>query len=56
MKYSPKWDLSTIPSDKLSTEYWRRRATKQAAKMGRPPLPRCAKCGAVKREGHVCQK
>jgi len=21
---------------------------------GRPPLPRCAKCGAIAREGHMC--
>lgn len=51
MKYSPKWDLSTIPYDKLQAAA---KAAKAKRGPGRPPMPRCAKCGKVKREGHVC--
>jgi hypothetical protein len=42
MKYSPKWDLSTIPDDAWRTEFARRI---------KPPAPRarilkpCASCG-----------
>lgn len=56
MNYSTKWDLTTIPAELLSREYWRRRATKQAAPMGRPKLPRCPKCGAVLRKDHKCSQ
>ncbi len=52
--YRSTWDLTTIPSDKLAQEYGRRRREGELGKPGRPKLPRCRKCGEVKREGHVC--
>ena len=55
MKYSPKWDLATIPDKALIQEYYRRRKEGVKLSVGRPPMPRCSKCGAVKREGHKCQ-
>jgi len=31
------------------------KAVRENGKLGgRPPLPRCAKCGAIAREGHMC--
>jgi hypothetical protein len=55
VKWTPKWDLSSIPDDKLIPEYYRRRKAGVKLSIGRRPLPRCAKCGAVKREGHKCK-
>ena len=59
-KYTPKWDLTTIPIPALAEDVPYANL-QEAAKMakaargpGRPPLPRCPKCGAVKREGHRC--
>lgn len=52
MKYSAKWDLSSIPYDLLqaaAAEAKRKRGP------GRPVMPRCAKCGEIKREGHKCK-
>lgn len=52
MKWNPKWDLSSIPYDLLQEA-----AKKAKAKRGpgRPKMPRCEKCGKVKREGHKCK-
>ena len=55
MNYTPKWDLPTIPDDKLIREYWRRRKAGVKLSVGRPPMPRCGKCGAILRKAHKCK-
>lgn len=54
-RYSPDWDLSTIPDDKIRSEWGRRTAALRAVKTGgrnspgRPPvLTACPRgCGAT---------
>jgi hypothetical protein len=55
MKYSPKWDLSSIPYDLLQKAAAEARAKRGP---GRPPMPRCQKCGLVLRlrGDHACRK
>lgn len=62
MKYSQRWDLSSIPVVALAEDVPYNKLQEAAAMAkaargpGRPPLPRCPKCGGIKREGHKCQK
>jgi hypothetical protein len=62
VKYSPKWDLATIPVPALAEDvpYENLQEAAKMAKVargpGRPKLPRCAKCGAILKEGHQCAK
>ena len=44
MKYSPDWDLSTIPDMALNSELGRRRVSKRSAP-GNIKLEPCSKCG-----------
>lgn len=49
-RYSPGWDLSTIPDEKLKSEWGRRTAAqRKTRKGGRPPvLTACPRgCGAT---------
>ncbi|MFL6465546.1 MAG: hypothetical protein ACJ73N_14195 [Bryobacteraceae bacterium] len=45
MEYSPEWDLSTVPLDKLKSEWARRNAL----------LPRESQCGHKPEQPDVCQ-
>jgi hypothetical protein len=62
MKYSPKWDLATIPVPALAEDVPYnnlQEAAIMAKKMrgpGRPKLPRCPKCDAILKGDHKCQK
>lgn len=59
VKYSPRWDMTTVPDDVLYAEVGRRNSAKRkthGAGPGRPPTCPCGKCRKCKNRGRMREK